>query len=295
MPDESSRLTLPLFLALVLHALVILGVGFEMLPEETPAQVTLDVTWVDAPAPAPEHAEHLAPQAQDASGAADQERMARTPEPVGERPADPAPAGDSGLIPEPIETQLEPFDPAPERPPDPVVTRAPEVPPAPAPEEPSPTDTSQAPEQPSAALLMARGLEAARAMPAETEQTLLSRATRTRYLDTLAARGAPEAAYLEAWIRKVERIGNLNYPDEARRRGLSGTLVLSVRLDAGGQVLDVAVAQSSGESILDQAAIRIVELAQPFAPFTESMRESYDQLVITRTWAFRRDRVERVR
>ncbi|AHE99540.1 energy transducer TonB [Thioalkalivibrio paradoxus] len=294
-PVESNRLTLPLFLALVLHALVILGVGFEMLPEERPAEITLDVTWVDAPAPEPEHAEHVAPRPQEASGDADQDRMAQTPEPVGERPADPAPAGDAGLIPEPIEMQLEASDPAPERQPDPVVAHADDAPPAPMPEEPSPTDTTQPPEQPSAALLMARGLEAARSMPAETEQTLLSRATRTRYLDTLAARGAPEAAYLEAWIRKVERIGNLNYPDEARRRGLSGTLVLSVRLDADGRVLDIAVAQSSGESILDQAAIRIVELAQPFAPFTESMRESYDQLVITRTWAFRRDRVERVR
>jgi protein TonB len=142
---------------------------------------------------------------------------------------------------------------------------------------------------------MARGLEAARAAPAETEAPMMARATRTRFLDTLAARAAPEAAYLEGWIRKVERIGNLNYPDEARRRSLSGSLVLSVRLNAEGQVLDVAITQSSGEPVLDEAAIRIVQLAQPFAPFTESMRESYDQLVITRTWAFRRDRVERVR
>jgi periplasmic protein TonB len=298
-PDDGSRLGLTLFLALVLHALVILGVGFEMLTAERPDQVTLDVTWVQVPDPAaePEAAEHIAEAAQAASGAADESQIAKSPEPVGERPTDAEPAGDDGFVPEPLEMQPAPVETLvePESEPDPVTAAVPE--PEPAPETPvaPPPAVVAPPEQPSAALLMARGLGAARAAPAETAQPMLSRASRTLYLDTLAARASPEAAYLEAWIRKVERIGNLNYPDEARRRGLSGSLVLSVRLDAEGRVQDIAIAQSSGEPILDESAIRIVELAQPFAPFTEAMREQYDHLVITRTWAFRRDRVERGR
>jgi periplasmic protein TonB len=300
-PDDGSRLGLTLFLALVLHALVILGVGFEMLTTERPDQVTLDVTWVQVPNPAaePDTTEHIAEAAQAASGAAEESQVAKSPEPVGERPVDPEPAGDAGFVPEPLEMRPVPAETLvePESQPDPVTAALPEPEPEPAPETPEapPPTVAAPPEQPAAALLMARGLEAARAAPAETARPMLSRASRTLYLDTLAARASPEAAYLEAWIRKVERIGNLNYPDEARRRSLSGSLVLSVRLDAEGRVQDIAIAQSSGEPILDEAAMRIVELAQPFAPFTEAMREQYDHLVITRTWAFRRDRVERGR
>jgi periplasmic protein TonB len=282
-PDDGGRLGLTLFLALILHALVILGVGFDMLSSERPEQVTLDVTWVEIPSAEPEDARHIAAQAQAASGAAEESRIAQSPEP----------ALDEALLPEPRQAPPAPLEDLPAADSEPVATPAPT--PEPAPAEPSPAESPEPLDAPSAATLIARGLEAARAMPHETPQTLLSRASRTLYLDTLAARAAPEAAYLEAWIRKVERVGNLNYPDEARRHGLSGALVLSVRLDAEGRVQDIAIAQSSGEPILDQAAMRIVELAQPFAPFTDAMREQYDHLVITRTWAFRRDRVERGR
>ncbi len=286
-PDDGSRLGLTLFLALVLHALVILGVGFDIMPGDQSDRIALDVTWVDAPDPSatPEVAERIATESQVASGEAQQDQTARSaePEPLpapvepDTTAADAAPAVAEPAAPEPVEITTGADETAP-------VPQRVETPPAP----PEPVA------QPSAATIMARGLEAARAVPGET-QPMLSRATRTLYLDTLSARAAPEAAYLEAWIRKVERIGNLNYPDEARRRSLSGSLVLSVRLNSEGELQDIAIAQSSGEPILDQAAIRIVELAQPFAPFTDSMREQYDHLVITRTWAFRRDRVERVR
>ncbi len=279
-----------LFLALVVHLILILGISFEMVPQDRTAPITLDVTWVTDPQPLPddERVDRIAPQDQMGGGDAPEDRTARSPEPIGAAPIDPAPADFAPLPLEPlppVETVEAVLTTDPNTPPaPPVMDPAPEVSPLPAP-----------PETPSAALLMARGLETARAAPSETTATPLARASRTRYLDTLSARGAPEAAYLEAWIRKVERIGNLNYPDEARRRGLAGSLILSVRLDAEGRLLDVGITQSSGEPILDQAAIRIVELAEPFAPFTADMRESYDQLVITRTWAFRRDRVERGR
>ncbi|TVP87467.1 MAG: energy transducer TonB [Thioalkalivibrio sp.] len=282
-PDDGGRLGLTLFLALILHALVILGVGFEMFPGERPEQVTLDVTWVDAPSPEPEDARHIAAEAQAASGEAEESQVARSPEP----------SMDEAAPAEPLEAPPAAVDASPPADPEPVAT--PEPAQEPAPRDPAPAEIADAPGTPSAATIVARGRETARAMPHETRQELRSRASRTLYLDTLSARAAPEAAYLETWIRKVERVGNLNYPDEARRRGLSGSLVLSVRLDPEGRVQDIAIAQSSGEPVLDQAASRIVELAAPFAPFTDDMREQYDHLVITRTWAFRRDRVERAR
>jgi len=94
------------------------------------------------------------------------------------------------------------------------------------------------------------------------------------------------AAYLDAWRRKVERIGNLNYPEQARRDRLYGDLVLHVAVRADGSVQDIRVAHSSGHPVLDEAAIRIVQRAAPFAPFPPNIRKEVDLLDITRTWQF---------
>lgn len=94
------------------------------------------------------------------------------------------------------------------------------------------------------------------------------------------------AAYLEAWRKKVERIGNLNYPDEAVRRHLSGSLVLHVAVRANGTIEQVQILRSSGHKVLDDAAKRIVRLAAPYAPFPPSIRKDVDVLDITRTWQF---------
>ena len=94
------------------------------------------------------------------------------------------------------------------------------------------------------------------------------------------------AAYMDSWRAKVERIGNLNYPDEAKRRHLTGNLLLDVALNADGSINEISVRRSSGQKILDDAAIRIVELSAPFAPFPPEIREDLDVLHITRTWKF---------
>ncbi len=102
---------------------------------------------------------------------------------------------------------------------------------------------------------------------------------------------APEFAYyLEAWRRKVERIGNLNYPREARARGLSGSLRLLVAITADGALRDVRVLETSGHRMLDEAALHIVRLAAPYAPFSPKMRTTTDLLEIERTWHFRNSR-----
>ncbi len=94
--------------------------------------------------------------------------------------------------------------------------------------------------------------------------------------------------YVDDWRIKVERIGNLNYPDEARRQKIYGSLVLTVSIRADGTVENVEINRSSGQKVLDAAAIRIVQLASPFAPFSEEMRKKVDILSITRTWTFTR-------
>jgi len=93
------------------------------------------------------------------------------------------------------------------------------------------------------------------------------------------------AQYEEDWRAKVERVGTLNYPSEARGK-LYGNLRLTVTLAADGSVVRVDLDRSSGLKVLDQAAFRIVHMAAPYAAFPPSIRKDYDQVVITRTWFF---------
>jgi len=91
---------------------------------------------------------------------------------------------------------------------------------------------------------------------------------------------------MDAWRAKVERVGNLNYPDEARRQKLSGSLLLDVALNPDGTVNDIQLRRSSGQKVLDDAAMRIVRLASPFAPFPKDIEQEVDILHIERTWQF---------
>ena len=95
------------------------------------------------------------------------------------------------------------------------------------------------------------------------------------------------AQYVEDWRLKVERIGNLNYPDGARGR-IYGSLVLSVSIKSDASLDAVEVQRSSGHQILDRAAERIVKMGSPYANFPVNIKRDTDILVITRTWTFAR-------
>lgn len=94
------------------------------------------------------------------------------------------------------------------------------------------------------------------------------------------------AQYIEDWRIKVERIGNLNYPIEARQQKIFGSLRLSVSINADGSLGPIEVSKSSGNRVLDAAAMRIVKLAAPYSPLPPDIRKDTDILVITRTWTF---------
>ncbi|MCA0185785.1 MAG: TonB family protein [Proteobacteria bacterium] len=93
------------------------------------------------------------------------------------------------------------------------------------------------------------------------------------------------AQYVEDWRQKIERVGNLNYPPAARGK-LYGSLLLSISIRADGNVKHVEIQRSSGNKILDDAAIRIVQLSSPFPAFPDAIRKDTDEIVITRTWKF---------
>jgi protein TonB len=103
--------------------------------------------------------------------------------------------------------------------------------------------------------------------------------------------GAVEAQYLDGWRQRIERVGTANYPEEAKRQGLFGTVMVTVAVRADGTVEKIDIDRSSGSPVLDAAVERIVQLAGPFKPFPDPLRKQADILHITRNWAFTRSDV----
>ncbi|HRE17048.1 MAG TPA: TonB family protein [Rhodocyclaceae bacterium] len=103
----------------------------------------------------------------------------------------------------------------------------------------------------------------------------------------MRAFSAERTAYEDAMVKRLEHLGTLNYPAEARGK-IYGSLLLSVTVDRDGHVVDVVVERSSGQKVLDDAARRVVRMGAPYAPLPERVRQQYDQMVIIRTWSFTR-------
>ncbi len=270
------RLALALLLATVLHLGLLWGVGFlpgEKARQRQPPQ--LEVTLVQTPSKqAPEQADYLGDANQQGSGEQEQRQRPETLLPA----QSPAPAE-----PVPVASSQPPQSQQPSRLRGEQLTREQATPPVPVEPEPQPpVETAHI----SAAELISRSHDIA-SLEAEVGQTLRAYAQMPRRKFVSAStREHKYAAYMDAWRRKVERIGNLNFPEQARAQRLSGSLVLEVAVLPDGQVAGVEILRSSGHAVLDEAAKRIVYLAAPFAPFPDSIRKETDVLHITRTWKF---------
>ena len=97
------------------------------------------------------------------------------------------------------------------------------------------------------------------------------------------------AAYVESWRQKVEKVGTLNYPEEAKAQKLYGSLRMTVNIKSDGTIESIELNKSSGYKVLDESAKRIVELAAPYAEFPTDVRKDTDIISITRTWTFTRE------
>ncbi len=270
---SSDRLLVTLVLASILHALLILGLRFE-LPKPSKIQKSLEIALVRSPSrQAPEKADYLAQENQFGSGEAEHKAMPN---------AEPIPQQGQGrqLTPAPNEAR------APEVRPRQVIKQAHAEKKV---VQDTGVETEVEEERPhlSADTLRQQIAE----FSSEYVKSQADQAHRPRmvYVNSVNAHKYKAAAYERAWQDKVERIGNLNYPDEARRRNLSGGLLLSVGVKPDGTLHSIQVRRSSGEAVLDDAAMRIVKMAAPFAPFPDELRQEADVLVITRTWKFSSD------
>ncbi|MFT4561050.1 MAG: protein TonB [Gammaproteobacteria bacterium] len=315
---SGDRLGLTICLAIIVHTMVVMGISFtpEPIPEsrfeslevilvtrrsEKPpedanmlAQSNLQgggnseqaerpSAPIEAPVPAP------SPEIAATSAPAVEQTREQVPDPAATDERAPAQAQSAeaqapSSAPERLVTEAPQADlekPEPESRPQPDAPVAPVSPPK---EQPRPKVATQP--LPTAAQLITRSFAMA-SLDAELQQKLELRARRPRRkFISASTKEYRFAAYMEAWRAKVERVGNINYPDEARRKDLSGSLLLDVALNPDGSVREITVRRSSGKKVLDDAAVRIVELAAPFARFPDDFLKEIDILHVTRTWKF---------
>lgn len=125
----------------------------------------------------------------------------------------------------------------------------------------------------------------------EKQEQTYTNMPRVRRLTHVATRESPDAAYLHNFLRRLEAVGNRYYPEASLRYGIYGSLRLLVVVRRDGSLEDVRVLSSSGYAVLDEAAIKTVRIAAPFAPFPAELRATTDKLEIVRTWHFEENRL----
>ena len=274
-----DRLGFTLFLAALVHLALILGVGFSF-TKPTEIRRTMEITLATFKSDkAPEKADFQAQENQQGSGTLDKKAVPTTTEV--------APFQDSKVNKVTPPPAARPEVPAPAQAKSAVTTQAPKaqkVQAQPRESKPQPKPKAAVPEFDSSQLSsQIASLEA----ELSNEQQKYAKRPRIHRLNAASTMRDKGAWYKEEWRKKVERVGNLNYPDEARRQQIYGSLRMMVSINRDGSLFEVLVLESSGQPLLDQAAQRIVRLAAPFAPFTGDLAE-FDRLEIIRTWRFAR-------
>lgn len=278
--SAGDRFGFTLFLSALINIIIILGVTFNPLDREDNDSMapTLEVILVpNRSERAPENADYLAQSNQEGGGDAPDKRRPTTPNPAMVTTADDTSSPE--FMPQ-IKQQPTPEDIQRE-----VLTaeRSDHVAPSKKPQSP------QVPElkTPTSAELMARGAEIARLNASLGEQLEINaKRPKPKFITGANAKEYKYASYMADWERRIEKFGSINFPDEARRRNLHGNILLDVAINPDGTVVDVTIRKSSGIKILDDAALRIVHLAAPFAPFPPAFLKDFTVLHITRTWQF---------
>jgi len=277
--SDKQRLTLTFILALILHTILIVGLHFTVLPKPPDNPVlSLNVSLLQQKGGKPDTANAT-------------EVPATPSKPVEFTPQESAEptATDSALEPD---SNLEPVDAVPDSSPVAAVT-SPQAtlsklnvdkntsPPSEATLERSPSRTSE-PVKLSSIDLLTHGMQVARLETASQQQIGNER---EKYINPNTMTTL-EGFYLENWRRKVERVGTLNFPEAARKLSLTSGPTLDVAIRADGSLHSITLLHSSGHQTLDEAALQIVKLAAPYAPFPKALRHQFDILHIVRKWKF---------
>jgi protein TonB len=279
--DTGDRLSFTFFLALVVHALLILGITFK-LPEPQTSSQTIEITLANYKSDkAPEKADFLAQQNQEGSGTEEKAQQLTT-----ERVAEFADTQIRDINPVPQQRAVAPQDRVDQAV---ISTQS---------RSRFTTATKDNPEAPDEQQMRDGLLEDQPAVSVEIaslqakldrQRQEYAKRPRIRTLTSVSTRESHDAKYLHDWSTKIEQVGNKNYPQEALRRRITGSLRLSVVLNPDGTIYEIKVLQTSGQRILDDAALQIVRLASPFNVFPSEIRQHFDRLQIIRTWNFQID------
>lgn len=278
---SSDRLSFALFVAVLLHALVVFGVTFQASDRDSLSK-TLEVTLATYKSDkAPEKADFLAQENQEGSGTLDEARMLTT---------DMEAIFQANTI---NETSLqEQQASAPRRPEGQrqLVTTTADSRNKIATEQRQPTMQVDLPDGPQKTLLE-RSLEMA-SLEAKLDslRQTYAKQPRVQRLTAASTMKASDAYYVNSWRRRIEDNGARNYPREAESCFDDCRLRLLVAINADGTINELRILESSGRKVLDDAALRIVRMSAPFAPFTEEMKKTTDVLEIIRTWQFKGNR-----
>lgn len=298
MDTGSAKLSFTLIFSIIFHGVLLLGVGFSIFsPPQNPPLANLDITLVKQQTElAPDEADYLAQANSEGGGLADQKSPNPIPDPAKTDPdlADrtkvkPSRAAKAVAVPTPIKTvdkaaklitqkeaerQVQSKEQTTEKN-KPVAEITPPV---------KPRLTA------SEIMMQARNDINLMEQTLDLSTQASSKKPKRKVLSSRTKEYAA-AAYHQAWVNKVERIGNLNYPQEAKRQGINGSLKLAVDIQPDGSVPPggIVVTQTSGYKFLDDAAIKIVRLAAPYAPIPENVLQDHDVITIIRTWKFETD------
>jgi protein TonB len=271
--DENARLGATLALSLLIHGIVLLGLGFA-LDDDAPVIPTLDVILSQTSTPlTPKQADFLAAANQQGGGDRDKSQRPR------EAQAGWVPQAETGVAPEPLRAQSPDAAPPPQA--RVITTRDSDLTVPPQETRPQP----ERPDLPHGEQKIEHDMEMARlAAEIHLRSELYAKRPKRKFVSA-STREYAWANYLRAWVDRAERVGNLNYPDEARRKRLSGQVVISVAVRRDGSIEQSRIIQTSGVPLLDSTALRIATLSAPFPPLPPT-EENIDILHVTRTWVF---------
>ena len=273
-----DRLIFTLLLAIALHALIILGVGFTTHNQPESAQ-PIEITLANFRSKkAPDKADYLAQINQEGSGNLD--KKAR---PSSDQPLAPMPSNDIRKVElrEQAEWQQPTFDNSRK------ITASvsdQHINDGDWKQKERPTRDKETPHKAPSLRTEIASLEA----EFYEQRNAYAKSPRILRLNAASTLQNDGVWYMEAWRKKVIRVGNINYPETARNEKVYGQLELAVQINRDGSLNKIDILRSSGHKVLDDAAAQIVKLAAPFDPFPDNLNEK-DIIEIIRTWRFEPD------
>lgn len=277
--SQGDSLLTALFLATVVHVIILLGINFTS-PRPPKVNRSIEITVAHAPVKkAPKEAKYLAAEHQIGAGT-----ETHKPEPPQQKLASQEQQLSppvKKMVPQPVAAPAKPVT-------EKILTQA-KAPVKAAPEPEQPVELPETVEvEESAPRLSPEALQQQIAQLGERIRNSQQSAqdTKIKFVNSISTHKYLAAQYVKDWEDKVERTGNLNYPEAARKKGVSQALTLDVGINADGSIYSMRIVKSSGNPALDEAAKRIVKMSAPFAALPDDLLREVNVLVITRVWKF---------